>query len=76
MRNTPKTDEGLFFSYQKVYVAVERAGRSLYVYESPEVKDGGIRADQAQNRAISKLIEALREDEELLSGVLQTLSYE
>ena len=74
MRNTPKTEQGFFFSYQKVFIAVEREGRNLYTYESPEVKDGGIRAEQAQNRTFNKLMEELQGNEDFVDAIQRAFS--
>lgn len=57
-------------------VSVERDGRSLYSYESPPVKDGGIHADQAHERAVKKLLDQLKGQKEMMDGISSVLSFD
>ncbi len=57
-------------------VSVERDGRSLYSYESPAVKDGGINANQAHERAVKKLFDELKKQNQMIQGMSGVLSFD
>ena len=70
----PPQSESLYFCYQQVFITLEIEGRNIYTFQSPEVKGGGIRLEQAQNRALSKLIDLLQEDEKLVHDLSRSIS--
>jgi len=57
-------------------VSVERDGRSLYSYESPAVKDGGITANQAHERSVKKRFDELKKQNQMIQGMSGVLSFD
>ena len=76
MRNTPESEQGLYFSYQRIYIGVDKEGGSLYTFESPEVKEGGLSSEQAQTRTFSRLVEVIRENNEFVENIQRVFAYE
>ena len=54
-------------------ISLEKAGKSLYSYESQSVKDGGITLEQAHSRVLNKLLQEIRKDSHLFINLKSAL---
>jgi hypothetical protein len=68
-RNAPPNDYGLVIIYAKANVAVVKEGRTLYTYETPEQKGGGLNWSQANTKALENLFSSLEEDSLFTQGM-------
>lgn len=75
-REAPKNDFDMYIVFSKVFVAVEKGARTLFSYETAELKDGGLTAEQGQTRSFKKLIKFLEEDSSFSEELTQALSLE
>jgi hypothetical protein len=68
-RDLPENDFGLFFTFARAVISVEKSRKTLYSYESTEYKEGGITAEQARERAKAKLFEALAVEKRMFEEI-------
>ncbi len=61
-RNAPPNDYGLVIIYVKANISVNSSGRTLFTFETPEFKGGGLNWSQANSKALEKLFPGLEED--------------
>ncbi len=73
-RDLPENDYGLFITFARAVVHIEKAGKTIYSYETEEYKEGGLTTQQARERAKAELFSALNGNTEFFMEVRQAVS--
>jgi len=64
-RQAPPNEWDLIFSYARCFVSRITPQGETVLWESPELKDGGLTIEQANQKVLDKLVDALKQDPEL-----------
>jgi hypothetical protein len=64
-REAPPNDYGIVISYGRSFIILVAEEGEKTVWQSPEVKTGGLTVDQARAKAADKLLEEMQSDPEL-----------
>lgn len=74
-RDLPENDYGLFFTFARAVISLERNGKTVYSYETDEWKEGGITIGQARERGKAKLFEALETNSVLFNEIQSAAAF-
>jgi hypothetical protein len=58
------------------HITVKKGLRNLYSMETEEIKDGGLDKDQARERALAKLLDALEQNSDLAQNITKAVTYQ
>lgn len=73
-RNAPPNDYGFVIIYVKGNLSVMRGSKSIFTYETPEVKGGGLNWSQANTKALDKLFADMELDSAFIDGITGAFS--
>lgn len=73
----PKLNENdLSMTKAKAAISLMQANNSLFTYETPEDKDGGINFDQAHDRAAIKVFKSLEKNTDFVDAITRAFSFD
>ena len=72
----PSDISPFYFLYETASISILRNNRSIYTYETAEVKGGGLNWAQAHSKSIEKLLEQLSADTDFIDGITGVFSFE
>lgn len=75
-RNAPPNDYGFTIIYVKGNFSVMRQSKSIFTYETPEAKGGGLNWSQANTKALEKLFGDLELDGAFIQGITGAFSFD
>ncbi|MBN2509959.1 MAG: LPP20 family lipoprotein [Spirochaetales bacterium] len=77
LEDFPRFDEkALFISQARMIVKIIRNGDTIYTYESPAQKDGGITMAQSYERTVKKLLNKMGNDQGYIEEITRYLGVE
>jgi len=75
-RNAPPNDYGFVIIYVKGNLSVMRGSKSIFTYETPEAKGGGLNWSQANTKALEKLFADMEADPAFTEGITGAFSFD
>ena len=75
-RNAPPNDYGFVIIYVKGNLSVMRGSKSIFTYETPEAKGGGLNWSQANTKALDKLFADMELDSKFIDGITGAFSFD
>lgn len=75
-RNAPPNDYGFVIIYVKGNLSVLRGSKSIFTYETPEAKGGGLTWSQANTKALDTLFADMEVDSAFADGITGAFSFD